>query len=881
MTGRTYSGLFGYIGTGGIIKNLTVAEANITASSGNSMGIIAGVNTGDIENCTVSGGITTTSEEGYSNASYLGGIAGQNESSGKITNCVNRADVYGYDFLGGVVGSNNGGTVENCRNYGTIIGIYFYIGGIAGYGRGDYKITNCANEGSVSGASVADSRPQNIGGIVGYGGAGSVTNCVNSGEVSGSYDFVGGIMGASSGGDKITNCVSTGEVSGNGSSYVGGIIGHTGGATLGNCAWLEGTAGKGVGGGTQPDGVIMIGTSAGVSNIATALSASIDKTAINPNAATGDADYSATISLVPFPGKLADVYGTGVKDAGATTDSGIINITDNGNGTFTVTPTGTASGSAQITVTADLYKYDFASSSYSDTEYTQYTFTLNVIVSDIELTQITLSPASDDVSMKIGETQTFSVSYKPTNATNKSVTWSASPDGIVSITDSGNGAATVAAVAAGETTLSVTSQASSALTDTCRITVTPVYAENVTISPDVTETLYLDGSSHAFTATVSPANATNRNVTWSLTDVSGTLVQNGDVSISGGATDNPVTVSTKNAASAGSVKLTATAAGGDPQGGQPSGELTLDFALPNVSGLALNAETLDIDLNVAAYGELEAQVSPSNAQYSAVTWSVEPPIASISYDGDKQTKVTITPSKGGTATVTASVGGYSDTCTLTVTPIYATGLTLSSGSLSLESGTTAALTAAVTPDNATDRSVTWTTSDAAVVSVDENGTVSAHDAGSATITATANGAREGAELTARCIVTVTLPPVPVEDIDIDASGSTALTVGGTVKFTATVTPPNATNPAVTWASSDESVATVDAEGLVTARGEGTATITATSIDGSVAASVTVTVAAAEPAPAPQPSGGGGGGCSAGWGALALLAIVPLAIKRRK
>ena len=123
------------------------------------------------------------------------------------------------------------------------------------------------------------------------------------------------------------------------------------------------------------------------------------------------------------------------------------------------------------------------------------------------------------------------------------------------------------------------------------------------------------------------------------------------------------------------------------------------------------------------------------------------------------------------------------------------------------------------------------------------------------------------------------PAVPVAEINITPAELSML-VGGTQQLAAVVIPANATNNnVVTWSSDDAAVATVDENGLVTAHGIGTTTITATTADGGKTATCAVTVSAS-PQPAP-PSGGGGGGCSAGFGALALLAVVPLLAHRKK
>lgn len=166
-----------------------------------------------------------------------------------------------------------------------------------------------------------------------------------------------------------------------------------------------------------------------------------------------------------------------------------------------------------------------------------------------------------------------------------------------------------------------------------------------------------------------------------------------------------------------------------------------------------------------------------------------------------------------------SVTSNAVTLTVEKKTVPVTGVTLNPTSLSLFTGESETLTATVEPGNATNKAVTWSTSDNTVATVDENGTVTAVGAGEATITVTT----EDGSKTATCTVTVTVPVTGVklnkETLELFTDGSETLT--------ATVEPGNATNKNVTWSSSDETIATVDNNGTVTAVGAGEATITAT------------------------------------------------------
>ncbi|MGN0536807.1 MAG: alpha-amylase family glycosyl hydrolase, partial [Acutalibacteraceae bacterium] len=169
--------------------------------------------------------------------------------------------------------------------------------------------------------------------------------------------------------------------------------------------------------------------------------------------------------------------------------------------------------------------------------------------------------------------------------------------------------------------------------------------------------------------------------------------------------------------------------------------------------------------------------------------------------------------------------------------INPTSITLDKTSVTVKEATTAKVTATIAPADATNKSVTWTTSDASVATV-AGGTITGVSKGTATITAkTSNG------LTATVKVTVTenTDIVKPTGITLDKTSLT-LTEGDSDTLTATVTPSNATNKTVTWTSSDTSVATVDGSGNVKAVSAGTATITAQTFNG-YKATATVTVEA--------------------------------------
>ena len=170
-----------------------------------------------------------------------------------------------------------------------------------------------------------------------------------------------------------------------------------------------------------------------------------------------------------------------------------------------------------------------------------------------------------------------------------------------------------------------------------------------------------------------------------------------------------------------------------------------------------------------------------------------------------------------------------------------TGLTLDASSAVVNVGKTLPLTATISPGDATNQEVDWSSSNTAVATVSSSGVVTGVSVGRAVITATAAG---NASITASCTVSVSAQNVAVTGITLSKSKLTLL-VGDSKRLSANVLPSNASNPDVTWSSSDDSVAEVDENGEVTAVSAGTAKISAASEDGGYQdfCSVTVTESA--------------------------------------
>lgn len=170
------------------------------------------------------------------------------------------------------------------------------------------------------------------------------------------------------------------------------------------------------------------------------------------------------------------------------------------------------------------------------------------------------------------------------------------------------------------------------------------------------------------------------------------------------------------------------------------------------------------------------------------------------------------------------------------TTIGVTGVSMNPTTANVVAGATQQLTATVSPANATNKNVSWTSGATSVATVNASGLVTAVSAGTAVITVTT----QDGNFSATCSITVTAANVTVTGVTVSPTAA-SLAIGGTQLLTATVAPSNATNKNVTWSSNATGVATVNSSGMVTAVAPGTAIITVTTVDQAKTATATITV----------------------------------------
>ena len=352
------------------------------------------------------------------------------------------------------------------------------------------------------------------------------------------------------------------------------------------------------------------------------------------------------------------------------------------------------------------------------------TAAVTVTVTAVLPTGVTISPAT--FNLNLGQSRTVTASVQPHNAGNRTVAWASSDPAVATVAANG----LVTGISIGTATITATTH--NGLAATATVTVGGIQPTGVAISPAV---LNLNvGQIQTLTGTVQPHNAANRTLTWTSSDPAvATVAANGRVT--------GVAAGTATITAAAHNGLTATAT------------VTVGGALP--TGVTVAPATLT--LYAGQSQPLAATVQPANAANRTVAWtSSNPAVATVAADG------TVTGVAAGTATITAAThNGLTAAASVTVNAgvVPPTGVSVAPRYIELQVGAAAVLVATVSPANATDRSVTWTSSAPSVASVSQDGTVTAHAPGSALIMA---GTSCG-QFTDAVSVTVAAPPAPQPD----------------------------------------------------------------------------------------------------------------------
>ena len=388
-----------------------------------------------------------------------------------------------------------------------------------------------------------------------------------------------------------------------------------------------------------------------------------------------------------------------------------------------------------------------------------------------------------EVSILKGKTKTLKASVYPLS-TDQSVTWKSSNTKVATVSSAGK----VTGVKTGIVTITCTSKATGQ-SATCEVTVGKVNLDKSEVILEKSKTLTL-------TATVNPTTLEDKSLVWKSSNPKvATVTSDGMVT---GVKTGIATITCTSVATGLSATCKVT-----------------------IGKLSLNKS--DVAIEKSKTLTLTAIVNPTTLEDKSLVWkSSNPKVATVTSDG------LVTGVKTGIATITCTsvATGLSATCKVTIGKV-----SLNKSDVAIEKGNTLTLTATVNPTTLTNKSVTWKSSDEAVATVTADGKVTGVKTGSAIITCTS----VATGLSATC-------KVIIGKVSLDKSKA-AIEKGNTLTLTATVYPTTLSDKSVTWESSDETVAVVTEDGIVTGVKAGTTIITCTSNKTGLNATCKVTVTA--------------------------------------
>ena len=419
----------------------------------------------------------------------------------------------------------------------------------------------------------------------------------------------------------------------------------------------------------------------------------------------------------------------------------------------------------------------------------------------IPATAVKLS--AESLAMTEGDVTTLTATVEPEDATDKTVVWSSDAPEVAEVDQEGN----VTAKSEGKAVITASCGEVSA---ECEVTVAKHVIPATAVKLSAESLAMTEGDVTTLTATVEPEDATDKTVVWSSD-----APEVAEVDQEGNVT----------AKSEGKAVITASC-------GEVSAECEVTVAKHVIPATAVKLSAESLAMTEGDVTTLTATVEPEDATDKTVVWSSDAPeVAEVDQEGN------VTAKSEGKAVITASCGEVSAECEVTVAKhvIPATAVKLSAESLAMTEGDVTTLTATVEPEDATDKTVVWSSDAPELVDVSAGGRITALSEGTAVITAVSG------DVSGTCTVVVSKPYVSVSSVTISSS-TLELEQGEVASLSVTIEPADATDKTVVWSSGDSDVASVDQEGNVTAVSQGNTVITAKAGDISATCAVTVTPA---------------------------------------
>ncbi|MDR2918229.1 MAG: Ig-like domain-containing protein [Tannerella sp.] len=424
--------------------------------------------------------------------------------------------------------------------------------------------------------------------------------------------------------------------------------------------------------------------------------------------------------------------------------------------------------------------------------------------SHISVSGISLN--STGLTMHKGTTFSLVATIKPTNATNKAVKWKSSNENVVKVDDTGQ----LTALNVGSAEISAISSENESYVAKCTIVVLEKEEPIVSVAGielnRYSMTLY-EGEEEILFANVKPSNATNKKILWKSDDENIAKVNE----------DGLIT-----ALLAGTVTITAYSA--ESNVFYAECEITVKRPLSYVSVNSITLNQKAFSLNIGNREKLSYKILPTEASNKNVKWiSDNPVIASVDADGY------VTAHSKGTVKITIVSDdniNISDYCSVTVfgttETVAVQDIRIEPSQLALYVGDSEYLEAVIYPRTASNKKVSWSSSDIDVVTINQSGYMKALKLGTAIITVTSS---EDRSITSQCIVMVVKDGEIIKMTDVQVNKSTVIMSknGTEILYTRTL-PYNATNKSLIWGSNNTNIATVDQTGAVYGHNLGETTV---------------------------------------------------------